>query len=122
SSDLPVESSAGLGEDIVCGGRAVQSRCRRELSCSCGSESEDPLAAETLPLEGRSAIDTGAGRYAGLGRAVALRLAREGADVAALDLYPGGTRNADEMRPLDDEIGWNGLPSLIEELEALDRR
>ena len=35
-----------------------------------------------LPLEGKVAIVTGAGRYNGIGRHIALALARQGADVA----------------------------------------
>jgi len=35
-----------------------------------------------LPLEGKVAIVTGAGRYNGIGRHTALALARRGADVA----------------------------------------
>jgi 3-oxoacyl-[acyl-carrier protein] reductase len=76
----------------------------------------------TAPLAGRVAVITGAGRYAGLGRAVALRLARQGADIAALDLHPGGTRNVAEQRPLDDEIGWRGIEAVVEEVESLGRR
>lgn len=76
----------------------------------------------TRPLEGKVAVITGAGRHSGIGRAVALRLAREGADIALLDLHPGGSRNVDERRPVDDEIAWGGLPALVEEVEALDRR
>lgn len=68
-------------------------------------------------MEGKVALVTGAARRRGIGRATALRLAREGADVACLDIagryedFPGyelGT--ADE---LDEVIG---------EIQALGRR
>src|SRR5213079_2241087 len=68
-------------------------------------------------IAGRVALVTGAARRRGIGRATAMRLAREGADVACLDLarpyqaFPEhGVATADE---LDEVVG---------EIEALGRR
>ncbi len=61
-------------------------------------------------LHGKTALVTGAGGERGIGRAVATRLAREGADVIVSDLvanpYPG------------DSADWEGLPSVVGEIEA----
>src|SRR5262249_20830170 len=68
-------------------------------------------------IAGKVALVTGAARRRGIGRAVALRLAREGADVACLDIarpyadFPGyGVAGGDEL----DEVG--------REIEGLGRR
>jgi len=68
-------------------------------------------------IEGKVALVTGAARRRGIGRATALRLAREGADVACVDIaapIPGfeshGTGTADEL----DEV--------VEEIRSLGRR
>jgi len=68
-------------------------------------------------IAGKVALVTGAARRRGIGRATALRLAREGADVACLDIarpdarFPGhGVAGADE---LDEVVG---------EIAALGRR
>ena len=70
-------------------------------------------------LEGQVALITGAGRVNGMGRAVAKALAAEGATVAASDLTLTGTRNVGEVGQYDERAGWQGLPSLIAELEDL---
>lgn len=61
-------------------------------------------------LQGKTALVTGAGGERGIGRAVATRLAREGADVIVSDRvanpYP------------DDSRDWQGLPSVVREIEA----
>jgi NAD(P)-dependent dehydrogenase (short-subunit alcohol dehydrogenase family) len=68
-------------------------------------------------IEGKVALVTGAARRRGIGRATALRLAREGADVACLDIarpyaeFPDyGVATAEEL----DEV--------VAEIEALGRR
>jgi NAD(P)-dependent dehydrogenase (short-subunit alcohol dehydrogenase family) len=68
-------------------------------------------------LDGKVALVTGAARRRGIGRATALRLAREGADVACLDIarpyaeFPQyGVASADEL----DEV--------VAEIERLGRR
>jgi NAD(P)-dependent dehydrogenase (short-subunit alcohol dehydrogenase family) len=68
-------------------------------------------------LEGKVALVTGAARRRGIGRATALRLAEEGADVACLDIakpfdkFPGhATASADE------------LAEVVAEIEGLGRR
>ena len=68
-------------------------------------------------LEGQIALVTGAARRRGIGRATALRLAREGADVACLDI----------ARPYDDFPGYgvatsDELDEVVAEIEALGRR
>ncbi|MBO6638518.1 MAG: SDR family oxidoreductase [Roseitalea sp.] len=65
-------------------------------------------------LEGKTALVTGAGGRHGLGRAIASRLAREGADVAVNDL-----RAAPE--PVS-EGGWRGAESTAAEITDLGRR
>src|SRR3990172_186563 len=55
-------------------------------------------------LEGRSAIVTGAGR--GIGRAIALCLAREGANVALADVSPEG------LGPVSREVQGLGVAAL----------
>src|SRR5262244_2676019 len=71
-------------------------------------------------IAGRIALVTGAARRRGIGRAVAFRLAREGADVACLDIarpyheFPGyGVASSDELDEVVAEIqrlGRRALP------------
>ncbi|SVB83493.1 uncharacterized protein METZ01_LOCUS236347, partial [marine metagenome] len=69
-------------------------------------------------LSGKVAIVTGAGGRHGIGRAIALRLAEEGADVVVTDIQ----RSTDAMRPEDRQAGWQGLDSVVSEIEALGRQ
>lgn len=66
-------------------------------------------------LEGKVAIVTGAGGRRGIGRAMATRLAREGADVVVTDIMK-------PPRPEDEEVGWKGIDSVVAEIEAMGRR
>jgi meso-butanediol dehydrogenase/(S,S)-butanediol dehydrogenase/diacetyl reductase len=66
-----------------------------------------------MPLEGRAAIVTGAG--SGLGRAIALQLAREGADVAAVDL------NGDTARETAAAIEGLGRRGMAAAVDVADR-
>ncbi|PKB79693.1 MAG: hypothetical protein BZY88_11990 [SAR202 cluster bacterium Io17-Chloro-G9] len=69
-------------------------------------------------LSGKVAVVTGAGGRHGIGRAIALRLAEEGADVVVTDIQ----RSTDRMREEDRLAGWRGLPSVVEEIEELGRQ
>jgi 3-oxoacyl-[acyl-carrier protein] reductase/meso-butanediol dehydrogenase/(S,S)-butanediol dehydrogenase/diacetyl reductase len=71
-----------------------------------------------MSLEGKVAIVTGAARHRGIGRATAVRLAEDGADVVAV-----GSRRAPVDFPDDERaIGWRGVASVAEEVQALGRR
>src|SRR5438445_10134451 len=76
-------------------------------------ESEGPQL-----LSGKVAIVTGAGRYRGIGRHIALALARQGADV----VVTGSGRKPDAMPPDEREIDWKDAESVAEEVRALGRR
>jgi NAD(P)-dependent dehydrogenase (short-subunit alcohol dehydrogenase family) len=68
-----------------------------------------------MRLAGKSAIITGAGR--GIGRATALKFAREGADVLVPDLDPASSRQvAEEIRAL----GRKGIPLQADVTRAAD--
>jgi 3-oxoacyl-[acyl-carrier protein] reductase/meso-butanediol dehydrogenase/(S,S)-butanediol dehydrogenase/diacetyl reductase len=69
-------------------------------------------------LHGKVALVTGAARQRGIGRGIALRLARDGADVVAV-----GSPRAPEAYPEHERAaGWRGVRSVQEEIEALGRR
>jgi NAD(P)-dependent dehydrogenase (short-subunit alcohol dehydrogenase family) len=66
-------------------------------------------------FDGKVAFVTGAANKQSMGRAVALRLAAAGADVAILDKYP----NPRSLFPGDEE--WGGLAEELEEIKHLGR-
>ena len=67
-------------------------------------------------LKGKVAFVTGAAAKRGMGRAVAVRLAKEGADVMVTDKFasPKSAWAGDE--------GWKGLEDVVKEIEALGRK
>ena len=69
-------------------------------------------------LNGKVAVVTGAGGRHGIGRAIATRLAQEGADVVVTDI----PQSLDAIRPEDRQEGWEGLPSVVREIEAAGRQ
>ena len=68
-------------------------------------------------IEGKVALVTGAARRRGIGRATALRLAREGADVACLDI----ARSYDDF-PQYELASADELDEVVDEIRALGRR
>jgi len=63
---------------------------------------------------GKTALVTGAAGQHGIGRAVAMRLAENGADVIVSDLV--------ERPYVEQTPDWRGLPQSVEDIEALGRR
>jgi NAD(P)-dependent dehydrogenase (short-subunit alcohol dehydrogenase family) len=70
-------------------------------------------------LAGQVAFVTGCARRSGLGAAIALELARAGADLALVDVARSGSRNAGESVAASDA---DGLERLADEIRALGRR
>ena len=68
-------------------------------------------------LEGKVAFVTGAARAPGMGRATALRLARDGADVVCVDQAPGDTDERDS-----DGVAAGALDAVADEIRQLGRR
>lgn len=69
-------------------------------------------------LETKVALVTGAARQRGIGRAIAVRLARDGADVVVTSLR----RDPRDFPQAERRSGWRGLASVASEIEALGRR
>jgi len=69
-------------------------------------------------LEGQVAVVTGAARYRGIGRAIALRLAEEGADV----VVSGLARDPSSFPQHEQDMEWMGIDSVAEEIRALGRQ
>ena len=69
-------------------------------------------------LDGKVAVVTGAGGRHGIGRAIATRLALEGADVIVTDVE----QSLEAIRPEDRQEGWEGLTSVVKEIEDIGRK
>ncbi len=69
-------------------------------------------------LEGKVALITGAGGMRGIGRATALKLATQGADIALTDVQ----RSPEDLPPGEVRRQWRGIDSVAEEVEARGRR
>ena len=69
-------------------------------------------------LTGKTALVTGAGGRHGIGRAIATRLASEGADVVVTDVEA----SLDAIRTEDRLDGWEGLPSVVKEIRDMGQR
>jgi NAD(P)-dependent dehydrogenase (short-subunit alcohol dehydrogenase family) len=73
---------------------------------------------EPKGLAGKVALITGAARYRGIGRAIALRLADDGADIVVC----GRPRTPASFPPHEQDMGWRGVSSLAEEIRQKGRR
>ena len=71
-----------------------------------------------MTLANKVAIVTGAGRMRGIGRAVALRLAQDGADVVVTAV----ARSPESFPEHEREADWRGAESVAEEVSSLGRR
>ena len=71
-----------------------------------------------MGLEGKVAVVTGAARHRGIGRAIAVRLAEDGADIVAV----GSPRAVESYPEHEGAMGWRGAESVAEEVRALGRR
>src|SRR5262245_17006391 len=70
------------------------------------------------PLEGKVAIITGAGRLRGIGRAAAVALAADGADIVIT-----GTGRDPATFPDDEKaVGWRGIESTAGQVREQGRR
>ena len=69
-------------------------------------------------LSGKVALVTGAGGRHGIGRAIATRLAHEGADIIVTDVE----QSFEAIRPEDRLEGWDGLTSVVSEIEQMGRK
>ena len=68
-------------------------------------------------LAGKVALVTGAGGMRGVGRATALKLARQGADIAITDVR----RDMTDLPPAEVRAEWHSIDSVAEEVESLGR-
>lgn len=64
------------------------------------------------------AIVTGASGMRGIGRAIALRFAKEGLDIALVDIH----RSQSQIPQPEIDAGWRGIESVRDEIAALGRR
>ena len=69
-------------------------------------------------LDGKVAMITGCGGEVGFGRAIAGRLAAEGADLVLTDIAPAGTK----VVPTKPATGWGGLDAVAAEVRQAGRR
>ncbi len=69
-------------------------------------------------LDGKVALITGAGGMKGIGRAIALKLASQGADLVLSDVQ----RTPDNLPPQEVAAAWRSIDSVAQEVEALGRR
>ena len=69
-------------------------------------------------LESKVDLVTGAGGMKGIGRATALKLAAQGADIAVTDVQ----RPPEDLPPGEIRQQWRGIESVAEEVQALGRR
>lgn len=74
--------------------------------------------AQTDTQAGKVALVTGAGRYRGIGRAIALRLAEDGADVVVAQR----PRDPASFPAHEKEMDWRGAGSLAAEIRDMGRR
>jgi len=69
-------------------------------------------------FDGKVALITGAGGMKGIGRACALKLASQGADIVLSDYK----RDSKDLPPQEVKARWRSIDSVGEEVEALGRR
>jgi len=69
-------------------------------------------------LAGKTAIVTGAGRYRGIGRQIAMELARQGVNL----VLTGTGRDPTHYPPEEKRIGWNDIDSVADEAQTLGVR